>query len=170
MVNRWRRMRKGAHEALGLNTSKKYRPVQEQEALRLTKLILETPQHWEDHAKLIASSAILSISFGLPPLQDTNDPIFRGIFEHQLRAQRSSLPGAYLVDIIPWMMYLPDWMAKWKRDGKRYHQQDTALFEGLLDQAQQRDAESDTPSMASLIMKKGLLGRKEAAWLAGNML
>lgn len=31
------------------------------------------------------------------------------------------------------MLYLPQWMAKWKREGYRYYKQDTELFKGLMD-------------------------------------
>lgn len=54
------------------------------------------------------------------------------------RLVRAALPGAYLVEIFPSMRYLPTWMAKWKADGLKWHEQDTLMFEGLMDEVRQR--------------------------------
>ena len=41
------------------------------------------------------------------------------------------------------MLHLPDWMAKWKREGKEWFRMDTELFEGF-----QRDVEIKIVSLA----------------------
>lgn len=30
------------------------------------------------------------------------------------------------------MLHLPDWMAKWKREGLEWHRKDTEMFEGFI--------------------------------------
>ena len=48
------------------------------------------------------------------------------------RVERSARPGAFLVDIFPWMLHLPEWMAKWKRAGQQWFEGNTAFFNGLV--------------------------------------
>ena len=54
------------------------------------------------------------------------------------RVERSARPGAFLVDIFPWMLHLPEWMAKWKRDGQEWHQKDTKMFFEFYHEAKNR--------------------------------
>lgn len=48
------------------------------------------------------------------------------------RLARACLPGSFLVEIFPVMKRVPNWMAKWKREGEEWHCKDTAVFEGLM--------------------------------------
>lgn len=48
------------------------------------------------------------------------------------RVVQAALPGRFLVEIIPWMRYLPDWMASWKKKGKESFRQDSKMFKGFL--------------------------------------
>lgn len=48
------------------------------------------------------------------------------------RVVQAALPGRFLVEIMPWMRYLPDWMASWKRKGKESFIQDSNMFKGYL--------------------------------------
>ncbi len=41
--------------------------------------------------------------------------------------------GNYFVDIFPFMMYIPTWMAKWKREGYAWFKKDTDMFVGLVE-------------------------------------
>ena len=43
----------------------------------------------------------------------------------------SVVPGAHLVDIIPALNYLPESMAKWKREGMRWHEEESERIEAL---------------------------------------
>jgi hypothetical protein len=109
----------------------------------------------------------------LPPISSPHDPIIERINEHMHRTARAGLPGAYFVEIFPWMKYLPEWMAKWKKDGLRYHREDTEMFEKFLGGVQKdmdENPDTYTKCLASSLIERDNLDRKEAAWLAGTML
>ncbi|KAE9386851.1 cytochrome P450 [Gymnopus androsaceus JB14] len=66
------------------------------------------------------------------------------------------------------MLYLPNWMAKWKREGLEWHRKDTEMFEGFMDKATQGNKPSLAASLLSQQVKHDL-SPKETAWLAGTM-
>ena len=44
------------------------------------------------------------------------------------RIESAARPGEYLVELFPWMLRLPKWMAKWHRDADEAHERDTRMF------------------------------------------
>lgn len=75
---------------------------------------------------------MLSAIYGYPPIESKDDPIVEKINAISNRLVRAALPGAYLVDTFPAMRHIPEWMAKWKREGMQHHRDDTVMFESFL--------------------------------------
>lgn len=75
---------------------------------------------------------ILYLSYGYEmPEDDTKDPLVN-IAEAAMHGfSRASEPGAYLVDTIPWLKYIPDWMPciRWKQDLKAMRLAREALYD-----------------------------------------
>jgi hypothetical protein len=66
--------------------------------------------------------------YGWPPL-DRKSPLVERIHNHGVQLTNAALPGAFLVDLIPVLKYLPSWIAPWKRRGQEWYKQETAMFE-----------------------------------------
>lgn len=146
----WRRLRKAAHLGLHLRAAEAYYPVEEREAAILVLDLLKEPNHWDDHLRryapyftfsivdheLISIRSIASTMFNVvyagKPLATKDDPTVRKINDLMHRVVQAALPGRFLVEIIPWMRYLPDWMAKWKKEGKEWFQKDSTMFKTFL--------------------------------------
>lgn len=47
------------------------------------------------------------------------------------RITTAAAPGAFLVDFFPIMKYLPSWIARWKREGLAWYEEQSRVFEGL---------------------------------------
>ena len=47
------------------------------------------------------------------------------------RILSAGVPGAFLVDFFPIMKYIPSWMARWKREGLAWHEEQSKVFEDL---------------------------------------
>jgi len=96
-----------------------------------------------------------------------------------------------MVDIFPFLNYMPLWMAKWKRDALEWHERETKMFEDFYNDVgkqmvnfasgysvpssflcyqAQGTARSSFVSTAIEDNDKNNLSVKEAAWLAGIML
>lgn len=140
-------MRKAAWEGLNPRAVEDYLPIQEREALLLAESLGQDSKNWSDHVKRYASffhvasqrthyfltfvreiaSATLSLSYSLPPLT-VNDPLIQRVatFDHTL--EEAARPGAYLVEIFPWLNHFPVWMCKWKQEGNKWHEHYSDMF------------------------------------------
>ncbi|KAF9463397.1 cytochrome P450 [Collybia nuda] len=188
--SKWRRMRRAVHEGLNVQAAEKYRPLQEIEASRLVNNLLRDPDNWDDHfgGKIYsvimsvrsnnhhhrsAASTVLCSVYGWNPIEPRDDPVVQRINDILHRMARAALPGAYLVEFFPTMIYLPKWMAKWKREGLEWFAKDTKMFGDFLSDVEERASTGNCkPCLASSILEnqnKLKLGDKEAAWVAGMM-
>lgn len=70
--------------------------------------------------------------YGTPPIESKDDPLVARIMEHMDRLVKSTLPGSFLVDIFPIMMYIPSWLAPWKREGLEWHRKDSIMFQEFM--------------------------------------
>ena len=71
----------------------------------------------------------ISLAYGLK-FRDVNDP-FIGLAQRAIKSLLdAAIPGAFLVDLIPWLKYVPEWMPgagfqkqanEWKRLQKDFH-------------------------------------------------
>lgn len=132
--------------------------------------------------------------YAYPPIK-LSDPIVVKVENYVERMLKAALPGNYLVDFFPAMMYIPTWLAKWKREGYAWFKRDTDMFLGLVNEVQQglvgfhQDFAHGKPliMLVSNLQKDGTrsdcfvakllenaqdhdLDPVETAWLAGMML
>ena len=146
-------MRRAAHEALTKRVVQNYHPIQTKEATILASSLLSSSAdvNLSKHFHRTGASAIMSIVYDYPTLESINDPAVKNIEDYVLRISHSIRSGGYLVDIFPWMMYIPERsrillvvsicmltyadkrFAKWKQQGLKQFTEDYAMFKGLLD-------------------------------------
>lgn len=169
----WRRMRKATHEGFNKAVVHRYHPVQFAEAILLTTGICAQPQQWDAHFRRSAASSIMSIVYGTPPVTSENDPSVKSVNDHVARLTRANIPGAHLVEVFPWMRYLPSSMAKWKRDAEQWCKRDSKMFGNLFLSVRDRlvKGEARASLAATLIEDAGRnnLTESENAWTAGTM-
>ncbi|KAK7681933.1 hypothetical protein QCA50_014895 [Cerrena zonata] len=166
----WRRLRRAAFEGLNFKSSEVFQPVQEREAIRLSEALIKDPDSWMDHINRVTASAVLSTCYSLPPVASADDPVLTRINNFMHRIESAARPGEYLVELFPWMLRLPKWMAKWHRDAEEAHERDTKMFmEFHMDAKQRVSAGETSPCISSILMDMNEVTDKEAAWLAGTL-
>ncbi|KAJ7309253.1 cytochrome P450 [Mycena albidolilacea] len=169
----WKKLRRAAHDGLTRQVSASYTPIQEREASILVKSMIEQPSLWDQNLrrKASAASGLLGIVYGLPSLDSTDDPLITRVDDFIRRLVRATLPGAFLVEILPVMKRLPSWMAKWKKEGLEWHRKDTILFQGIMNDAKDLARSGNlSPCFAGhLIENPRDLTEKESAWVAATM-
>ena len=69
--------------------------------------------------------------YGWPRIGDKDKPVIQRIHAHTARIASAVVPGSFLVDVFPAMRHLPEWAAKWKREGRAWHRAETEMFEGF---------------------------------------
>lgn len=131
-------MRRAGHEGFNVRAAATYQPLQEKESALLALHCLQDPDNWDDHLKRSAASTVLCAVYGWLSIDKSSDPFVDRINKLMHRLVYAALPGSFLVEIFPSMLYLPEWMAKWKREGRRWFEKDTKMFEDLLTDVQNK--------------------------------
>ena len=80
----------------------------------------------------------MSIVYDHPPIKSEDEPSVVRINDFVERIVRAAYPGAHLVEFFTWMRYLPEWMAKWKREAMKWYKHDSAFFVGLYNDVRKR--------------------------------
>lgn len=84
------------------------------------------------HTFSTAAATVLTSVYAYYPVK-LGDPLVHKVEQYVDRMLKAALPGNYLVDLFPWMMYIPKWMASWKREGYAWFKKDTDMFLGVID-------------------------------------
>ncbi|KAI0055949.1 cytochrome P450 [Artomyces pyxidatus] len=171
--DRWRRMRRAAHEGLNIFAVKQYQPVQSKEAVILALDILVDSTNWAVHLRRHAASLIMSVLYDKPTTERADDESVVKINEHVMRLVVVTLPGSNWVQIFPWMKHIPSRFAKWKRTALTWFSHDSDVFQGLMDNVRSKLAVGiESASLgATLIAYQERIGLSdlEIAWLASQM-
>ncbi|KAI9442653.1 cytochrome P450 [Lactarius indigo] len=169
----WRRNRRAAHEGLTKSAVRDYHTILLKEGALLASALLADPGALEKHFQRTAASATLSILYDYPTLESENDNTLKDIRTLIDRMSLAAAPGAYLVELMPWMLHIPETFAKWKYDGRRHFEQHNTMFETLLNGVRSEMSKgSERPSFSATLIKtsdRNQLSNQEMAWLVGSL-
>ncbi|KAG2137952.1 cytochrome P450 [Suillus clintonianus] len=168
--DRFRRMRRALHSHLQPKVAEAYQPLQMSHARNTVLDILDDPYNFQNHATTYAAASIMKITYGKTTPTSASDPEVREV--HRLfESFRTALrPGAYLVDSIPWLKYLP-WYGL---DLKRQFESTRKLYTNQLNRVkQQLQSNVDVgPSFAKYMLENERLHHlteTEMAFLGGAL-
>ena len=170
----WREFRKFSHQVTMPSAAVTYEPMQEEEALRVVHDLLKEPSNYEGLFERYAASIIMRLAFGITLFTGQEDAAQQiSKVNHEL--ERVASPGAYLVDTFPSLMYLPDLLAPFKREGKRLHAYELNLFTSLVKDVDKRRLAGD-PSVNNTFTLRWLetkndykLSDDHAAYVLGTL-
>lgn len=108
-----------------------YQPVQVYESERLLYDMIKTPEKYEHLLERYAGAVIMRLGYG-KTVETGDEPYVRDVLKVVHTVERVASPGAYLVDTFPILMYLPTWLAPFKREAARLHDFEIKLFRRLL--------------------------------------
>ncbi|KAI1826284.1 cytochrome protein [Xylaria intraflava] len=99
-----------------------YIDVQEKEAHRFLLRVLQRPESFLDHIRTEAGAIILKTVYGYTVEPHKSDPLVKLIGESMEHFAAAVVPGAWLVDVIPALQYIPEWMpgTGWKETSKKW--------------------------------------------------
>ncbi|KAH7335607.1 cytochrome P450 [Rhizoctonia solani] len=104
--DRLKRYRKLLQSVLGRSSAPRFRPLQQQEALRFALRMMKTPEDLVQHIRHNAAAVIMKIGYGYD-VSSTSDR-YISIAERALSLfAAATVPGAHLVDLFTWMRHLP---------------------------------------------------------------
>ncbi|CAK4033753.1 cytochrome P450 [Lecanosticta acicola] len=136
-----RQGRKLMHQLCQPSSAAKYEPTQVLESIRLLEDLIRKPQDYERWFMRYSAGLIFRLGFGR--ILEENDPLLDRIYRVVHNVERVASPGAYVVDVLPWMRHLPDAIAPFKRELKALHVEELDVFRTLLRDTRQSMARGD---------------------------
>lgn len=127
----WRNVRKLMHNLTNVSVAQSYEPLQSEESIRAVHDLLQQPAKYETWLERYSAGLILRLAYSKSVLTG-EESFVRRILAVVHTVERVASPGAYLVDTFPSLMKLPRWLAPFKREGDRLHQEEMELFRSLL--------------------------------------
>ncbi|KAG2131279.1 cytochrome P450 [Suillus bovinus] len=167
--DRLRRMRRALHTHLQPKSAETYQPLQMSQAKNMILNILDDPHNFQSHAITYAAATTLKIAYGKTTPTSATDPEVREV-RHLISRFRTLLrPGAYWVDTIPWLKYLPWYAPELRDDYKRA----TRLYTDQLNRVKlhMQINEDSGPSFSKHVLENAQLyglTEIEMAYLAGG--
>ncbi|KAF5309457.1 hypothetical protein D9619_012390 [Psilocybe cf. subviscida] len=104
----WKRHRRTFDEHFRANAVWKYQSIQAQETRAFLNRLLRSPERFILHIREALTSSIMNIVYGIK-IQGANDPYVVNIEESNQGIVLAANPGAFLVDVIPVLKYVPSW-------------------------------------------------------------
>lgn len=149
-----------------------YEPAQLLESKRAVYHLLKDPSSYQEVFEQYSGGLIFRIGYGKRVVTGKEDAILR-IIQVTHNLERIASPGAYLVDTIPALKYLPNFLAPFKREAARLHAEELSLFCELLDEVRHKvQAGTAPPSFASHLLanqSKLQLSDSEGAYVVGTL-
>lgn len=105
----YKRHRKAFHHGFNKRVSDEYQYLQTVEVNNLLKNLLDSPEQFDGHLKDSVAATIMMIGLGYKTTG--SDDRFVSIAESaQLAMVTAARPGAFLVDVLPWLKHVPEWV------------------------------------------------------------
>ncbi|KZW03025.1 cytochrome P450 [Exidia glandulosa HHB12029] len=119
----WRQHRRAIHQYLNERAEKRWWGVHEELNAQFLKHLMDFPDDWWELTHRLSAANVMRVTFGRNiPLKDDPWVLLSDIAVDVLATLAST--GAYLVDLVPALKYLPDWFpgAQFKRDAKAWRE------------------------------------------------
>ncbi|KAJ7157011.1 cytochrome P450 [Mycena crocata] len=170
----FRRYRKYFHQLFGSQTNlAKFHPIITNEYYKFSQRILESPERFISHIHQSSSAVALRITYGYT-VQSENDPIVSLANSVMDEFSVSTTPGAFLVDLLPILKYVPSWVpgAGFQRKAKSWGKHLTEMIDTPYKLVEDQLAQgSATNSFASVLLQEDLSADEIAdlKWAAGSI-
>ncbi|KAG0695266.1 cytochrome P450 [Suillus ampliporus] len=131
---RFRRMRRALHTHLQPKAAEAYQPLQMSHAKSTVLNILDDPYNFLNHVKTFSATTIMKVAYGKNTPTSATDPEVIELNEISRISGEAIRPGAYLVDTIPWLKYLPWYGRDLKQGFKRIKKLDDGSLNRVKEQ------------------------------------
>ncbi|KAF1811944.1 putative cytochrome P450 oxidoreductase OrdA-like protein [Eremomyces bilateralis CBS 781.70] len=109
--NRFRAYRRNFARIIGSKPlAAEFNGLQQTEVGHFLLHVLDKPDDLVDHIRKEAGAIILKIAYGYTAESHKNDPLVDIVGDAMDKFAQAAVPGAFLVDIMPFLRDLPDWV------------------------------------------------------------
>jgi cytochrome P450 len=134
----WQRCRKFVQAMLSPTVSNSWQPKQAAEAPRLAYDLLKNPERYEYLFERYSAIVSLFQGFNVAVPREEEASHVNTIMSIMHTIERTSAPGSYVVDMIPALRYLPEFLAKFKKEARQLHDFEFTYFRRLVDEARKK--------------------------------
>ncbi|KAH8109869.1 cytochrome P450 monooxygenase, partial [Phellopilus nigrolimitatus] len=155
---RFRKYRRNFHEYLGTRTAvASFTPIEEVETRRFLLRTMRDPSSLHDQIRRTAGAIILRLSHGYTIEPEGPDKLIDLADDVMTEFMLSLTPGLWMVDVAPFMRYLPDWFpgtafkriaAKWRSHVHQFVEQPFAFVKAQIDEG------TAQPSFVSTLLQR----------------
>ncbi|KAI1125338.1 cytochrome P450 [Nemania abortiva] len=133
----WSIARKLGHRILNTTIARSYVPYQDLESKAMLLGFLENPNDFIDHLRRYTASLMTQMAFGFrtASIQDLRFKEAFDIFDRSSEIIGSKT--AALLDLIPILRYIPDFVLTLRREARKLHQRERKLFRTLFSNAKE---------------------------------
>ncbi|KAF8885367.1 cytochrome P450 [Infundibulicybe gibba] len=126
----WRSHRRLFHQEFHPTAAIRYQPQEMRVTREMLQRLLDTPDDFMIHLRHMAGAITMSIGYGINVLPE-NDPYIYTAEKAIYGLVEAAVPGTFLVDSIPLLKYVPEWMpgASFKRKAREWHEHATKMIE-----------------------------------------
>ena len=141
----WHRGRKFAAAMMAPAAVAQWEPFQAQEAKRLVVDLVGEPRKYVFWFDRYSTSVTVRECYGktLRTPEETEWHVGK-IMTRMHNIERVATPGGYLVEVIPALRYLPEFLAPFKREARALHEEESSYFYGLIADGR-KDYENSVP-------------------------
>lgn len=145
----WRRERKLYANFFHPNTTTNtIQPVQLLETAKLMDSLLQTPTRYEILLNMYSANVIMRLTYA-KSFQTGDEAELKRVIHIGHELERVMSPGAYLVDTFPVLLWLPSWLAPFKREAASLQADMLGLFRDFLSEAtKEEDNKNASPSFS----------------------
>ncbi|KAF2114283.1 cytochrome P450 [Lophiotrema nucula] len=124
----WRMIRRTVHNHLNIRAAKSFVPYQDLENRQLLLGFLEHPERWDSHLRRYTNSLTTQMVFGFRTT-NINDARMHQLFDGfaEFAEILESVP-ARMVDVFPWLRFLPEALLPVKRRARKLHVKESELY------------------------------------------
>ncbi|KAF8661211.1 hypothetical protein AX16_001491 [Volvariella volvacea WC 439] len=126
----WRQHRRFMHQSCNSNAVKRFKPHITKSTHTLMQNLLAKPGDFQRHIQHMASEIIILITYGVH-INPVDDPIVRIAEKALATANEANIPGRFLVEALPWLKYVPEWMpfARFQRQAREWREHAISMRE-----------------------------------------
>ncbi|KAG1718955.1 cytochrome P450 [Suillus lakei] len=106
----WKHQRKLAHLALNAEAIKGYSNLQAEAVVLFLDSLIDSPSNFISQLRLAAGRIVLSMTYGVPVESPEAMNFITELETMMAIINKGMLPGAYFVDTLPWLRYIPSWV------------------------------------------------------------
>ncbi|KAJ6580641.1 cytochrome P450 [Mycena capillaripes] len=139
--DRWRSHRKILHDAFHIGAAKQFHTQELAAAHTLLRRILQDPRDVMEHFRHMMGALMMDVTYGID-VRSSDDPYITLAKDAMHGFSVATIPGAFLVDTIPALKYVPEWApgAEFKRKARQWKKITRDLLEVPFSAAKQNIA------------------------------